>query len=440
MNDQRILCNVLLLVLLLSSGVRGADDPPPPKKEPAKPWRPYPEIPEVLYFESFEGETAGIWDKGSINDKVVQAPGTHSYKMTMLEWAKDNTQYIQADIAGLGPFKLLGGLRSSDVKIQYMLWVEVTARVETQFYEGTTLFKNNFHATKAQTWTPVTLDLATCEGSGSKRPTDKTVLNQLKIQVQPENAKACTAYIDDFIITHVAKPADVLARVEGIDGKRGEVLRIAARDGFYFNYVAEENLQAAVKRGKGHKKPKTILVMTSKPGDMETLKAALPAAAAKVHGGSEFKFVFADAPDGTPATGLEDMHTLLQYNILKSDAEMALLVLGEADVSDGLVPGSETIRAIQERALEAGCIPIVCAAPGNMTANQKVRTNLDRLWSAVITASKATTVPWVDIGFAYKDNNAALEKGELTAIGIQSFAELSMKAIKHVDTYVFGRK
>ena len=208
--------------------------------------------------------------------------------------------------------------------------------------------------------------------------------------------------------------------------------------------MAEDALQAAVKHNKLRKKSKTVLVMASRPADMDTLKAALPIAAAKIHGGSEFKFVFADAPDGSPATGLDDMHTLLQYNIYKNDAEIALLVLGENDVSDGIlpgtVPGSETIRAIQERAIEAGCIPIVCAAPGNMTSNTKIRSNLDRLWSAAITASKGATAPWLDIGFAYRDNAAALDKGELTAVGIQSFSELAMKAIKHVDMYVYGRK
>jgi hypothetical protein len=61
------------------------------------------------------------------------------------------------------------------------------------------------------------------------------------------------------------------------------------------------------------------------------------------------------------------------------------------------------------------------------------------LWSCVANSSKITGAPWIDIAYAFKDNGA-LEKGELTALGFQNLAELSLKAIRHADTYVFGRK
>jgi hypothetical protein len=427
----------LALVLFSIGASTAADDPPPPKKEPPKPWQPFKDIPEVLYFESFEGENAGIWDKAAINDKVVQAPETHSLKLGAAG-DKENSMVGRANIGGLGPFKLVGGLRISDVKIQYMAWADIQGHVDVTVGDGKTNWKHAFNINKTQTWTAVQLDLAMCDNSYG-HPKENTALTELTINFVPQHAKACTAYIDDFIISNAVKPAEILPRVLAIETKRSEVLRIPSRDGVSFNHLGQDMVQSAIKASKLKRRARTVVVIAARPADTEALKTALPAAAAKLKGGSDFKFVFAEAPDGTPAVGLEDMHTLLQYNIARSEAEMALLVLGDSDVNDSAAPGSETIRVVQERALECGCLPIFCAAPGNMTGNTKLRSNLDRLWSAVAASSKATGAPWADIAFACKDQGA-LEKGELTTLGFQNLAELSLKAIKHADTYVFGRK
>ena len=441
MNNFRIANSVLViaavLALLRMAALFAADDPAPPKKEPPKPWQPFKDIPEVLYFESFEGENSGIWDRGAINDKIVQAPDTHSFKLGP-SGETNNSQVGRANIAALGPFKLMGGLRSSDVKIQYMAWADVQGHIEVMVTDGKTYWKNAFNLNKQQTWTPIQLDFAVIENAYG-RPKEKDTLTELTVTFVPQHAKACNAYIDDFIITNVAKPADILPRVLTVETKRSEVLRIASRDGFAFNHVGQDLVQNALKASKIKRRARTVLVMAARPNDTEALKAALSAAAAKAKVAGDFKFVFAEAPDGSPAAGLDDMHTLLQYNIMKTDAEMALLVLGDSDVNDSAAPGAETIRVVQERALESGCLPIFCAAPGNMTANTRVRSNLDRLWSAVANSSKLTGAPWVDIAYAFKDNGA-LEKGELTPLGFQNLAELSLKAIKHADAYVFGRK
>ena len=38
-------------------------------------------------------------------------------------------------------------------------------------------------------------------------------------------------------------------------------------------------------------------------------------AAAQTKAKSDYRFVFAESPDGSPVAGLDDMHTLLQYNL-----------------------------------------------------------------------------------------------------------------------------
>ena len=420
----------------VAAAAAASDDPPPKKEPPPKPWRPYKDIPDALYFESFENETPGVWTSGTLSDKVVQAPGTHSLKLAD-PVDKEQNNIATANLSILGPFKLMGGLKSSDVKVQYMIWADNPGKVQTQFSDEKNWYVHVMNLNKGQQWTAVTLDLAEC-GAGHLGLRENTVVTQMRVIYSPQHAKTSTAYIDDFIITNGERPIDVLPHVLAVESKRNDVLRTPARDGFSFNYLSQEALQTSTKTAR-RKKSRTVLVMGSRPEQADELKSALAAAETKLRG-PDFHFVFAEAPDGSPATGLDDMHTLLQYNLQKSEAETVLLLLGASDVADGLTPGSETIRIVQERALESGCVPVVCAAPGNITSVAKDRTNLDRLYSAAVNASKQTGSPYIDMAFAYKDNAAAIDKGELSAIGIQSLADIAVKALKHVDAFVFNRK
>ena len=434
---RRVLATLVLALLALPLfAATPPPDDPPVKKDPPKPWRPYKEIPEVLYFESFEGEGPGVWNIGTIQDKVVQTPGSHSLKLAAYEEKEQSTR-ADASIAGLGPFHLMGGLRPSDVKLQFMIWAETAGKVTTNLGDDKGWFSTTSSVGKAQTWTTISMDLAELY-NGHQILRETGVLNQIRIVFKPNPPKQTAVYIDDFVIINGQRPPEVLPRLLAVEGKRSEVFRMAPRDGFSFNYIGQEALQSAVKSPRGRRKAKTVLVLASRTEDVEPLKAAL--AAAQTRARSDFRFVFAEAPDGSPVAGLEDMHTLLQYNLQKSEAEMALLVLGHADVADGVTPGNETIRVIQERALESGVVPIVCNAPPGMTSVAKDRTNLDRLYSAAATASKLTGAPWIDIAFAYKDNAAALDKGELSAIGLANLADLSIKSPRHMEQFVFGRK
>ncbi len=439
MMPRRLLAAILLALTALPLSVFGATPPPddpPVKKDPPKPWRPYKEIPEVLYFESFEGEGPGIWNIGTIQDKVVQTPGSHALKLAAFEEKEQSTRG-EANISGLGPFHLMGGLRPSDVKLQFMIWAEATGKVVTSMGDDKGWFSETTSVGKAQTWTTISMDLAELY-NGHQIMRETGVLNQIRVAFKPNTPKQTAVYIDEFVIINGLRPPEVLPRLLAVENKRSEVFRMAPRDGYSFNYIGQEALQNAIKSPRGKRKAKTVLVLASRTEDVEPLKAALTAAQTKAK--SEFRFVFAEAPDGSPVTGLEDMHTLLQYNLQKSEAEMALLVLGHSDVADGVTPGSETIRVIQERALESGVIPIVCNAPPGMTSIAKDRTNLDRLYSAAATASRQTGAPWVDIAFAYKDNAAALDKGELSAIGLANLADLAVKSLRHMEVFVFGRK
>jgi hypothetical protein len=421
----------ILIALLVVSVAQAGDDPPKPKP---KPWRPYEEIPEVLYFESFEFGN-GIWSKGSVDDKVSQTPGGHSYKLGPYE---DKTVWADGHMGSLSQWHLMGGLKPTEVKIQFMLWAELPGKLHLILGDDQSNASYVLNISKVQTWHPITLDAGEFY-KGKDHATEKDSFPIFRVTYAPQGGKPCPVYIDDVIFALNAKPADLFPRIMAIEGKRAEVYRLASRDGFAFDAKGQEQIQGAIKASKAHRKTKTVLIMGSRPGEAEELKTALTAAAAKTGGASGFRFVAATAPEGMQAGGFEDIRTLLLYNLQKSDAETALLVLGTGDGAGNDLPGSDGMKAILDRALDFGCVPIFCVPLPTM-APDKERTNLSRLNDAAAGASKQLGAPWVDLGFVIRGNAGNADRDKITPAGMQAMAGLMMQAVKHVDSYVFNRK
>jgi hypothetical protein len=420
----------LILLVLAATTLQAGEDPRPKPK----PWRPYEDIPEVLYYESFEFGS-GAWSKGGVDDKVVQTPGSHSYKLGAFE---KETVWADGNLGSLSQWHLMGGLKPVEVKIQFMLWVENPGKLHLILGDDQVNASYYLNISKVQQWQPIALDAGDFY-KGKDHATDKDNFPIFRITFIGQAGKQSTAYIDDVIFTLNAKPADVLPRVLAAESKRTEVYRLASRDGFSFDAKSQELVQSALKASKAHRKVKTVLIMGSRAGEAEELKTAITAASAKMPGCTGFHFVTATAPEGMTPGGIEDIRTLLLYNLQKSDAEMALLVMGSADGASSDLPGSDGMKAIIDRALDYGCVPIFCLPVASL-AGEKERTNVSRLNDNAASASKQLGTPVVDIGFVVHANAANADRTQLTPAGVQSAATLMMQAIKHMDSYVFNRK
>src|SRR4029078_850888 len=134
-------------------------------------------------------------------------------------------------------------------------------------------------------------------------------------------------YLDDFMIVgNNIRPPDLMPRVQMVRKMVLDVTKTPAKDGFSYSVQLQENLKAALKTANKRHRGKTVLVMGVHPADNDQLVKTLGVAATKIKA-SGYKFEPFVTPEGEPSAGLDDMRTLLAYNLQKSDAEAVLLVL-----------------------------------------------------------------------------------------------------------------
>jgi hypothetical protein len=387
----------------------------------------FPELPDVLYYEGFE-LAAITWKNGKIDTTTIQGPDNpHSYKLGDKPKATDKSLSGSADF----PIKLPPGLDANDVHIQFMLWTDEPGELSVKFKDGD--FEEKPHVLKLKTWAPITLRLSDTS-KDKKRPTKEVSFRGVEVSFKPKEKKAASVYIDDFIITCNTKPADIVRQVMALDSKRGLVIRAAEKDGFTFAGQMIESLQNVAKHGASPRKPKTILVVGAQSTETGSLVQELGAQAAKAKPGG-FSFLPATTPDGVPVGGLDDMRILLPYNTLKNDAGMVLLVLSATDAQK---PGAKTdsVRVVLERALEAGCVPILCLPPIAPPQKGKKTSNP---FAGLPTICLELGVPWIDESFCAKPAKPG-EKGEAAAISAAGLPGLAMQAIQHIDANVFSRR
>lgn len=340
-----------------------------------KPFRPIPELPDVLYYEGFE--TAVVtWKKGKVvtwrKGKVEAAPGqpegveapgmpdgSHSFKLDPGDWngaQADNWVYSYGEF----PFRFPGGLDPAEISMQFMFWADdpgLELNFKLKSAEGD--FEKKTHPPKAKAWTAISLHLNDFT-KDNKRPSKIWQFKAIEVSFKPKDkTKTPAVFIDDFIVTYGSRPADVVGRAAVIFSKVAVMSRSLERDGFTYGPLIQDGLKTAVKALKKPKKPRTVLVVGAQTSDTAELVKSLTAEMAKQKAPG-FTFIPATTPDGLPLSGFDDMRTLLSYNAQKNEAEMALLVLGTADMNK---PGrqTESMRVVLERLLEAGCVPILCA-------------------------------------------------------------------------------
>ena len=311
------------------------------------------------------------------------------------------------------------------INFQFFVWAEESATVKCMF-SGKVNYNDLPHPVKPKTWEKISSNISESRASDKKTSLTKSeVISGLQIIVDSKTANSA-AYVTDICVTSGALPDEVMPRLFQKLAKLTEVLRLPAKDGFTYSETANGLLKAAVKDAGKRRDSKKVLVIGGHPDDGATMLKALKSATAKSKA-TAFSFVAATAPDNSPLGGVDDMRTLLSYNIEKTNAEFVLLLFRNAVTAKGDLD-YEGIRACLERALEAGCIPVICMPPNGGKAESFIR-SVSRYCSDL-------GIAWVDTDSALKSNARAMENNEVGAEGFDSLATVAFNAIKHVDTYI----
>jgi hypothetical protein len=391
------------------------------KEEKEVPWRPYPESPEILFFESFEAQGTGSPSKGSVSEEQANPPGKKSIKMV--------TSYNSSMTCTLsfGRARFPETMNPNQVYLQFYIYSTDTGKLTVKFGTSKGDMSETLQIAKKKEWHPVLMKIADARLTGNKPAPPEYAVSSVTITHAPRGTEAPTTYVDDICVTAGVKPADVMGRISAAQGRIAEVTRTNTKDGFNYTAAGNDLLKAALKTANKRRKSKSVLIMGAKPGDGQEVIKALTAAAPKAKA-SGFSFVPASSPDNSPVGGLDDMRTLLPYNLAKSEAEFVLLMFSNSDMS-GKGRMSDYVKACMDRVLEAGAIPILCTPPPGGKA--------DNFIGGLIHFCNDLGVPWVDTATVTKPVTGGVDaNGALSAAGLDAVAVTAMAALKHTDSLV----
>ncbi|HYG76432.1 MAG TPA: hypothetical protein VEK08_15610 [Planctomycetota bacterium] len=426
----------LLATFLIGTALQAGEEPPPANEPPSKPWRPFQDLPEVLWYEDFDTETKnyapGKWTEGA------PALTGHCMELGVHPHARnEKVVYVEGKVNS--PLKMPGGLNPTTIFIQFMVWVEDSGDFRFKVRHASGEYEEKIPITKEKQWTPFTCRFSDLRAKGNRVEPDH-ITRSFEILFKPRDPKAYKkAYIDDLVITTGVRPPEVLGRLMAARKAIVDVTKVPSKDGFSFSVHAQDQLKTIVKGNKGKpRKPKSVLVMGARETETDELIKALNAAAPKIKA-TGFQFVPCSGPDELPAYGLDDMRTLLPFALQKDNPEVVLLMLSAADA---FRPGraSESVKVILERTLEAGAIPIVCLPASAATLDKKDKPKVDGFITSVGNVCLQLGVPFVDSNVAIKGAQNPFDKIELSSAGLESVGGIAAQVLKHLDAYLFARK
>jgi hypothetical protein len=425
------------ILLAMAFALRAGEDAPPPGP-PEKPWRPFPEVQEVLFYEDFENPE-NIAEKGKVvADAPGVAPGGHTYELGEADWGKNEKAVWAAIGINKTKLKVPGGTNPNLVWVQAMFWTDESGDAMFKFKHGSGEYEDTQRAIKEKTWVPVVMRFSDLHNKNG-RPEAEQVCNAFEVIFKPRDKKKLPkVYIDDIIITtNGVRPAEVLPRAMVARKSVLDLTRSVARDGFNYGPHSQEILKAALKAAGPRKKPKSAIVMGVKPADADDLIKGINAATAKIKA-TGFTLAAAAAPEGT-VSGIDDMRTLLPYNLAKENVEYAVLAFGAADAMKSGRP-SESVRIILDRTIAAGAIPIIVLAPSAPALKKEDKTKVDAFNNAVINVALQMGVTMIDPNLATKSAATAYENNELSAAGLEAVSGLAAASLKHIDANLFAKK
>lgn len=431
MNDVQVWEWVIALVCAFAALGGETPEKPPEKVVPVQQvYRPFKELRDVLFYESFEhGLTytdPNAGGKLTTNDQIL--PGGHFLALQAMNnnehmvWARFDLTKTQ--------LRVPNGFKPAELTVQLSAYADEPCEVTLKFLHAKGGFEKKETGPKVKTWSPVSMKLT--EVRQDKKPPETDVLfTWLEVFFKPPKSakKEPTVYIDDIIVTaNNVKPEDVRPRLTIADKKRSEMERFLDRDGFTYSQQLNDYLKEQFKAQKvARKGQKNVLVAAATPEETQTWTKSLPGMVTKLKD-SGYKFSAAHEADSESAAigGVSDLRVLMPYNLQK-ETELALVVLS-IDEAMGPERPADKVRVILERALAVGTIPIVVIpAPEKEDQVQK----LAEFSTQMQGVCQKLGVPYVDAKKLAANAKGEFDPKAITPVAQDKLMLLVMTALKH---------
>jgi lysophospholipase L1-like esterase len=436
----RVSATLLLLAFVLPTAFRAAAaEPAPPPEAPKPPFRPYPQLPPVLWYDDFSEKWSYYTEaKPTDVNPDLRQKGNPCLEMGPA-WDKNNkVQWIVVKPQTMN-VKFPNGDKPQAVAVFFNVWIEETGEIKLKCVHKGGDYEDKIAVSKEKEWYPLTFKLGDMRNKASHAEPEHIIERMEIIYTPREKKEYKKVYIDDLLITTgLPKPQMVLPIVQKFRHEIVEMTKSYDADGYTFNAHSRERMKDIVKAGGRRKRNKTVTVFGPRPGDAAELAKGLASAAGKLKL-NVYTFANGDIPDLGPTTGLEDARAFVASNVARSESDVVLLLLS---ASDAKLPGrpSEHVRLFVERAIEHGAIPIVCLPPEIPGLADKEKKDLDGFNNAVTNLCDNVGAPILNTTMALKSVPAAFDGTNLNAAGLEAVANLAATAIKHIDTQVLSAK
>ena len=391
-------CIATLFALGLGTLARAADAP----------HRPYPDLPDVLYYDGFEGaEVKDLYKGGTFQTNSATAPtpgtppnaptGDHCLKVKASD-DKNNKKvnfYIET---GKARMTLMGNLEPNRVSVGFKYYSD--ARCETWLVvhtaAGDYIDKQSLNETKGG-WNNAQFKFSDTRNKTAMLKPDTGVSSiEIAFFPKPPNPdKFPNVMVDDFIVAYNTPAEQALPLVLAKELRNRAIEKNPEKDGFAYTPNCVQNIPTLLKNAHARRLRKTVLVMGSNAEESTALAKNLEMQAPKkkLMG---YKFVPAMDGDGGGIGGLEDSRLLLPGAMQKANSGLVLIVIPPSDGNDK--KASDSLRAVVDRVTSMGGIPIVCLPKGPAGDKDPVANFNNSMRNQLASIG----LPWIEQGSAGK--------------------------------------
>ena len=404
---KSVLCMGLALLSWAGSGWAGD-----------APFRPYPDIPDVLFYDSFENtDVKGLYNNASIytNASTPPTPGsppplvaaTGDKCLRINKSNENNTKKVNMSlVSSKARLTLMGSLEANRTTVAFKYYSDT--RCETWLVchtgSGDYIDKQSLNDTKGQ-WLSAQFRLSDTRNKALMLKPD-TVVNDIELAFFPKPPnpdKFPVVMIDDLLFGYQTPAEQLMPLVLAKEMRNHSLEKTPEKDGFEFNAGGQSQIPTYIKSTKLRRSRKTVLVVGGSAEQSQSLAKAMEANGPKKKFGG-YKFPQGGDADGVAMGGMDDSKLLLPYAIQKSNAGWVLLQLAPEDALDK--KGSDALHTLLDRSLSMGAIPVVCL-PALPDGGDRLK--IDNFNKTARALLSSMNLPWVEQSFVAK---AGAAKGD----------------------------
>src|SRR5687767_13670220 len=181
--------------LLLSAAVAFCGEPPAPRP------RLIPDMPEVLWYCNFEGETSPFVG-GAFHQEAPCLPGTRAYKSQRNDHNKDKGERWASTVAELkDPASAFpSGVDPNNVFIHVMVWSDIPGDIFFKCNYGVGDYQALEHLKDAKTWVPIVINMGALRNKNVKAEATH-VINKFEVLLRTRGKEWPNLYIDSILVT-----------------------------------------------------------------------------------------------------------------------------------------------------------------------------------------------------------------------------------------------